>query len=80
MVGEEQGRQRPLHVPTHVAGEHAEEDVGPHPVVEPVADGAHLQGELFHDPERLLELGEILVGRTTSWAPSSSSETLVRIT
>jgi hypothetical protein len=56
VVGEQQGRQGPLHVEPNVVGQHAQEDVGPNPVVTTVAHGVHLQMERLHDPERLLDL------------------------
>ena len=61
LVGEEQWAPRLAHVPLGVVGERAQEDVCPHPILQPVVDRADLQIDRFHGAKRPLHLGEPLV-------------------
>jgi hypothetical protein len=49
------------HVPLDVVGEHAQKDVGPHPILQSMVDRADLQIDRFQGAKRPLHLGEPLV-------------------
>ena len=49
------------HVPLHIVSEHAEEDVGPDPVLETVSDGPHLEIQGLERAKRTFDLDESLV-------------------
>ena len=49
-------------MPDEVAGEHADQHVGPDPVVEAVVDGAQVQVVDLDDAEVAFDVGEVLVG------------------
>ena len=60
-VLKQKGSQGSSHVPLHVIGEHAEEDVGFHPVGQSVVDGADVEIDGFQCPKGPLHHGESLV-------------------
>jgi len=57
----EDRRQALAHVPFQIVSEHAEEDVGAHPVGKPVVDRPDVQIDGFHRTDRVLDEGEGLV-------------------
>ena len=61
VVFEEDGSEGAAHVPLDVVGEHAEEDVGAHPVLAPVVDGSE-EFDGLEAAEGALDAGEVLVG------------------
>jgi len=65
VVFEQHGRELALHVPGHVAGEHADQHVGAYPVGEPVADGSDQQVGV-QAAERPLDVFQGLVGSCAS--------------
>ncbi len=62
LVGEGQRRPGPAQVPGQVAGEHADQHVGPDAFLEPVPDGPQVQVIGFDVPEVPLDVFEVLVG------------------
>jgi hypothetical protein len=66
------------HVPLHIAGEHAQEDVDAHAILQPMVDRADLQIHRFERAEGVLDLCEGLVaahdlgrGQLFLWSRSS---------
>ena len=80
LVREGERRPRLDHVPLHVIGQHAEEDVGAHAGLQTVADRAHLEVDAFERAEGPLDLGQPLVVEHACSAAHVGSATLVRIT
>ena len=62
LVGVGQRRPGPAQVPGQVAGEHADQHVGPDAVFEPVPDGPQVQVVGLDVPEVPFEAGQVLVG------------------
>jgi hypothetical protein len=53
--------QAPPHVPFEVVGQHAEEDVRPHPLRQPVVHRAHVRVDRLDGPEGSLRAGKRFV-------------------
>ena len=60
-IGEHQLAPGLTHVPLHVVGQHAQEDVRAHPIGRVVMDRAHLQVDGLERAERALDVGQGLV-------------------
>ena len=62
VVVEQERLEGLAHVPLDVVGEHAQEDVRPHPVGAAVVDRPHLQVDRLERPKGALDLRQVLVG------------------
>ena len=62
VVVEQERLEGLAHVPLDVVGEHAQEDVRPHPVGAAVVDRAYLQVDGLEGPKGALDLRQVLVG------------------
>ena len=62
VVVEQERLEGLAHVPLDVVGEHAQQDVRPHPVGAAVVDQAHLQVDGLEGPKGALDLRQVLVG------------------
>ncbi len=60
-IDEEQGCERTPHVPLDVVSQHAEEDMRPYAVFQPMIDWADLEIDGLHRAKRALHTREVLV-------------------